>query len=225
MSHPARFSQPVLDALTLIIMEHGVHVHDPFAGTGERLGQLCDSIGVSFSGTEIEPEFIADPRVWPGDSTDPATYPDAQTWIVVTSPVYPNGMTDHFKAKDASKRHTYRQGLAEITGEDRPLHPNNMGRYGNAHRRSRRSQDTHFEIARRCIEWWPDVAVINVKDVSATNYFVPVGRMWADLMVERGWRLASEQHIHCPGQRYGANGDQRADCEYVLVFNRDKENK
>src|SRR5690606_14377285 len=98
-----------------------------------RLGELCDRLGLVFTGTELEPEFIADPRVRPGDSTMAQTYP-AHEHAVVTSPAYPNGMTDHFRARDASRRHTYRQALATVLGHDRPLHPNNMGRWGNRHR-------------------------------------------------------------------------------------------
>jgi hypothetical protein len=99
-THPARFSGPILDVLRTEL-SGAPWVHDPFAGTGERLGHLCDELGVPFSGTEIEEPFIVDAaRVWCGDSRDPSTYPTPLVGIehywIVTSPVYPNGMTDHF---------------------------------------------------------------------------------------------------------------------------------
>lgn len=95
MTHPARYSAVLLDALRPILAA-APHVHDPFAGTGERLGALCDELGVSFTGTEIEPEFAEDRRVMVGDSRDAGTYPRLPHWIV-TSPVYPNGMADNFR--------------------------------------------------------------------------------------------------------------------------------
>jgi hypothetical protein len=210
----------VLDAIEPVIAELELPVHDPFAGTGERLGQLCDTLGLSFTGTEIEPEFIVDPRVRQGDSTDASTYPAAGAYVVVTSPAYPNGMADHFHARDGSRRHTYRQALAAILGYDRPLDPNNMGRYGNRHRRSVRSEATHFDIARRCVTHWPGYAVVNVKDVRATSYEVPVVEHWAALLCAEGFRIADCIEVPTPGQRHGANGELRADGEAVLSAER-----
>jgi hypothetical protein len=54
--------------------EWDLPVHDPFAGTGERLGALCDTLGLTFTGTEIEPEFARDRRVHAGDSAEAGTY-------------------------------------------------------------------------------------------------------------------------------------------------------
>lgn len=39
--HPAQYSPEVIDVLRHLIAP-GEHVHDPFAGTGLRLGALCD---------------------------------------------------------------------------------------------------------------------------------------------------------------------------------------
>lgn len=97
--HPARYSAELISAFAVELFDCP-HAHDPFAGTGERLGSLCDEMGVTFSGTELEGVFIRDPRVWPGDSRDPWTYPrcrDIEPYWVVTSPVYANGMADNFK--------------------------------------------------------------------------------------------------------------------------------
>jgi hypothetical protein len=214
--HPCPFPAPVLAALAPLLSALAAPVHDPFAGTGLRLGALCDRLGLEFTGTEIEPEFIVDPRVLEGDSTDPHTYPPPP-YVIATSPVYPNGMTDHFQARDESRRHTYRQYLAAITGEDRPLHPHNMGRWGNRFRRSARSEATHFAIARRCVRHWPDRALVNVKDVVAASYHVPVVEIWASLLREAGYRIQAEHEVRTPGQRDGANGDLRAEHEAILV--------
>ena len=183
---PCRWTPAVIDNIKPLIVELGLPVHDPFAGTGERLGRLCDCIGVPFTGTEIEAPFIIDPRVKHGDSTNPATYPP-RPFVAATSPVYPNGMTDHFNRQDGTKGHTYRQSLTEINGYDRPLHPNNMGRYGNRYRRSQASEDRHFAMADGCVEHWPANVIVNVKDVITPTYTVDVVTRSASLA--RGSRL------------------------------------
>jgi len=216
MSHPAKFSPQVLVCIKPLILEIGLPVHDPFAGTGERLGALCDELGVVYTGSEIEPEYIKDDRVVGADSTRITSYP-FHDHMIVTSPVYPNGMTDHFHAQDDSKRHTYRQGLAAILGYDRPLKLNNMGRYGNRYRRSLASELTHFGIAEDCVEHWPTHAIVNVKNVVASSYTVDVIGKWKDLLAKEGFRVSAEIEIATPGQRHGANGDLRADHEAVIV--------
>lgn len=218
VEHPARYSPQILDVVAPILIEFGLPVHDPFAGTGERLGRLCDVHNLTFTGTEIEPEFIVDKRVRHGDSTDAASYPSGG-FVVFTSPVYPNGMADHFAAKDGSRRHTYRQALAANLGHDRPLHDNNMGRYGNRFRRSAACEQKHFDLARRCVRHWPDRAVVNVKDVVAASYRVPVGDLWRSLLERFGYRVEVSE-VATPGQRHGANGGLRAAGELVLVCER-----
>lgn len=74
VKHPARFSPEIIEIIGHY-MGLSQHVHDPFAGTGERLGALCDEYGVTFTGTEIECSFIVDPRVRCGDSTNTSSYP------------------------------------------------------------------------------------------------------------------------------------------------------
>jgi hypothetical protein len=216
VTHPARWTPAILDAIEPVIVDLGLPVHDPFAGTGERLGALCDKVALPFTGTEIEAPFIIDPRVKQGDSSDPATYPP-HPHVVVTSPVYPNGMADHFRARDTSKRHTYRQALATILGYDQPLHANNMGRYAGRTRRGMASERRHFDIARRCIVHWPDHVIVNVKDVITKTEVVPVVELWKELLVTRAYEVVDEIKVATPGQRNGANSDARADHEMVLV--------
>ena len=216
--HPCEFNATVLRALAPVIVEIGLPVHDPFAGAGTRLGQLCDRLDVVFTGTEIEGPFIVDKRVLAGNSAKRDTYPDSP-FTIVTSPVYPNGMTDHQRWSPDSRWRwqTYRHGLARITGRDRPLDPENMGRYGNAHRRSQAVEDTHFDIARRCVRYWGDHALVNVKDVQARAYSVSVTERWADLLHDAGYRVEEILQVPCPGNRNGRNRDLRADHESVLI--------
>lgn len=223
-AHPCPWTPAILDALAPRLDELGLPVHDPFAGDGLRLGELCDQLGLPFTGTEIEAPFIQDARVRAGNSRDPATYPQGQ-YVVCTSPVYPNGMTDHFHARDGSRRHTYRQRLAAIVGHDRPLHEDNMGRWGNRHRRSAASEARHWQLAWECVQHWPTWVLVNVKDVVAATYRVAVVAHWKGLLVQAGYHIAEELRVPTPGQRHGANGHLRDDHEAIILARRHSLNR
>lgn len=112
LDHPARYSESIIEAFRKLLSP-GEYVHDPFAGTGERMGALADELDLEFTGCEIEAEFIVDERVHCGDSREPNNYPlhfiEIQTladsepdvirlpFTIVTSPVYPNGIADNFR--------------------------------------------------------------------------------------------------------------------------------
>jgi hypothetical protein len=217
VSHPARFSPEILEALRPVLSRWDLPVHDPFGGTGERMGALCDELGIEFTGTEIEPEFVVDHRVRPGDSTEARTYP-AGPYVVATSPTYPNGMADHFRARDASKRHTYRQGLAEIIGHDRPLKAHNTGRYGV--RRGSQALDTYWTLEARCVDHWPDRVAVNVSDCVTGGQTYPVADRWRDLLESRGYLIVETIQVATRRQRNAANADLRAEHEVILVAER-----
>lgn len=212
--HPSRWSPQVLEVISPIISGWGLPVHDPFAGTGERLGSLCDSLGVPFTGCEIEPEFIIDRRVWSGDSRSGDSYPHWYRYCVVTSPVYPNGMTDHFKPRDDSRRITYRQVLASILGHDRPLNLGNMGRYGP--RQGKKSAGTYWQLADECIDHWPTQVVVNVSDCIHNREVYPVVEQWEKLLIDHGYYIRA-QRVETPRMRYGANGNLRVESEAVIT--------
>jgi hypothetical protein len=212
-THPCRWTPAILAALEPAVAELGLAVHDPFAGTGVRLGQLCDRLGLAFTGTEIEAPFTVDPRVAQGDSTDPATYPP-HPHVVVTSPAYPNGMADHFHARDGSRRHTYRQALAAIAGHDQSLHEHNMGRWGV--RRGQRATARHFELADQCVRWWPAHVIVNVSDFPHRWALWPLVDRWRELLGRHGYVVDGELEVATPRQRNGANR-HRADHETVLI--------
>ncbi len=212
--HLCPWSEPILDALRPIL-RNAPGVHDPFAGAGDRLGALCDELEVGFTGTELEPEWVADPRVLVGDSTDPDSYPEpiAGRWPwIVTSPVYPNGMADHFEPKDASKRMTYRARLG------RPLHENNAGRH--SVRGGKKAEHRYWDLHARCVRLWPDVAVVNVKDFLTAGRLYPLTARWFSLLEDDGYVVDQVHRVPCPGNRYGANHDVRVEHESILVAHR-----
>lgn len=214
--HPCRWTPAILAAVEPHIAGLGLAVHDPFAGTGERLGALCDRLGLAFTGTEIEAPFIIDRRVRQGDSTSALTYP-AHRHCIVTSPVYPNGLADHFRARDGSLRHTYRQALASITGHDRPLAEANMGRHGI--RSGHKAEARHFDLADRCVRRWPTDVVVNVSDFPHRWELWPLVDRWRALLARHGYMLTGELEVRTPRQRQGAN-PHRADHETVLIAHR-----
>lgn len=221
MTHPAQYSPEVLAAIR-DLLDTDVLVHDPFAGAGERLGALCDELGIEFSGTEIEAAFIVDPRVAHGNSTDDLTYP-IEPYTIVTSPVYPNGMADDFDARDGSKRRTYRSALAKLTGKDVSMHPDNQGRWG--YRGTplyAPARAVYWSIADRVISCWQDAdaAIVNVSDFIAKDRQEPVVAGWTRLLTAAGWDV-SEVPVSTKRWKHGANRDRRVETEVLLLCSKD----
>ncbi len=221
MSHPAQYSRQVLVVLRQLLPT-GTRIHDPFAGPGTRLGELADERLLHFTGTEIEPGFIMDGRVQPGDATDPTTYP-AEPHTIVTSPVYPNGMADHFKSTDSSERRTYRHGLAKLTGNpDVELATRNMGRWGYRGRKlDSPARMMYWSLARQAVACWTGAerVLLNVSDFKqAHGLTVPVVEGWVHVMEAAGWDLAELHTVRTSRYRNGQNAEQRADHEVVIDF-------
>lgn len=223
VSHCARYSPEVIEAFTPIL-SGCPGVFDPFAGPGDRLGELCDRLGIEVAGIEIEPEFIVDERVRAGDATNDSDYPWVGEFWIVTSPAYPNGMSDHFAAADTSKRNTYRAHLARTTGADRPLAHNNQGRWGYRGRGPQSgARREYWRIANEAVKCWrhADRALVNVKDFISTRDEVtliePVVAQWRDVLENHGWLITDQIEVPTPGLRFGANAEVRIDHEVIIV--------
>ena len=220
--HPAPFSPEIIDRLSTLI-PRGARIHDPYAGEGVRLGALADERGWTFSGTELEAPFIIDKRVVAGDATDPSTYPTVP-YRIVTSPVYPNGVADHWKAADPSRRRTYRAARAAITGRDRPLADTNMGRYG--HRGTGPNNPKRLEywrLARATVSCWQGatVALVNVSDFMARGLIEPVVEQWAAVLAEVGrYDTITRHEVKTRRDRGSANADKRVEHEVILEARR-----
>ncbi len=185
--HPARFSPSLIEAMEPLL-NGAPAIHDPFGGTGERLGHLADRLGLTFTGTELEPEYIVDHRVVQGNALDYGTYPLYDHWIV-TSPVYPNGMADNFKPRDASRRYTYRAAKITLSGDpDAELHPDNMGRF--SYRGGDKATMEYWSLARAAIERWSGASAVllNVSDFIMGGQVQPVVVAWNEAMARGGWR-------------------------------------
>lgn len=208
--HPARFTPAILDVLAPLIAEQSA-VWDPFAGTGERLGALCDRYGVPFGGTDLETWPGQDPRVRQGDACDPGSYPLGE-FLIVTSPSYGNGLNDHFAPRDTSRRYTYRTALG------RELHENNTGRYGI--RGGKQAWARYWELHGQAVACWADRqarALVNVKAFVHAGQVVDLPGRWVELLETAGLTVTNRIEVRTPGIRHGANRDRRVECETVLV--------
>ena len=207
-THPTQYSQSLLE---IIAPELDEKIHDPFAGTGIRLGKLCDELGKTFSGTDIE-DWGGDPRVKRGDSTQLSSYPEG-SYQIVTSPVYPNGMADHFKPKDTSRRRTYRVGLGKS------LQENNAGRY--SVRAGSKAADKYWEINKEAIICWATLGwsgFVNVSDFIHKGEVYPLVGMWRDLLAQQGFYVEQYATVLTPRYRLGTNRSKRVPYEAWLEF-------
>lgn len=108
--HPAKFSDPILDAIEAELRAHligpGHALLDPFAGVG-RVHELADRLGADSLGVELEPEWAAThERTICGDSTALSVLVGpyhGQVDALVTSPAYGNRMADQYLGSDQEK--------------------------------------------------------------------------------------------------------------------------
>lgn len=209
--HPATFTDSIIESLAELIpiyAPHKVLIHDPFAGEGTKLAALCARLGYFFTGTDLEPWPNRDRRVSVGDSADPSTYPAGNYHAIVTSPTYNNGVNDHFKPSDTSRRLTYRAAAGH------ELHPGNTGRWSG--RGSKRGESEYWRITRDVVKNWPDIAFVNVKDSIRVGEIYRLSGLWSDLLVAYGYDVEWVD-VPCPGWRFGSNSDARVDSEVILV--------
>lgn len=248
VKHPARYSNEII-VLMRFLLKARTRVHDPFAGTGERLGSMADDRALTFTGTEIEPAFIVDGRVKVGDATDPWTYPPTllcltcgrgdeavlagdrcqahhpSGYTIVTSPVYPNGMADHFITKDPNRRdRTYRSAAAAALNDPSyELDERNMGRWGYRGRQvNSTARMMYWHLARQSVACWGDAerVLLNVSDsIDGTRTTNVVGN-WQKLLIEHGWLNQDLHPVDTKRFRDGANRDARVEREFVIEATR-----
>lgn len=203
--HPCPYSPEILVALDQLI-QPGEHIHDPFAGTGVRLAALCDRIGATYSGCDIEVWPDHDPRVTQGDSTLASSYP-GEPFTVCTSPVYLNKrLADYANGPGPNTKVKGRRDYGIALG--RALHENNLARHTGRASRAAAYWRLHTEAAKH----WGDRVILNVD--------LPISDGWMQVLAGLGYTLADP--IRCDTQRYGglANARLRAAYEVVIVATR-----
>jgi hypothetical protein len=179
------------------------HIHDPYAGTGLRLGKLCDQRHATFTGGDIEIWPDHDPRVVQADARDLAGYPSHE-FTIMCSPVYlnkrladyPNGPTPTTKIKG---RRDYAIALGQA------LHPDNLARATGHPSRAARYWRGHADA----VKHWQGYAIVNVDE--------PISVGWQELLRDSGYVI--REVIPVFTRRYGGldNAEKRADHEVVIV--------
>ena len=207
ITHPAKFSDPILDVLRPIVAGLPGPILDPFAGTG-RIHELGrdDTIGV-----EIEAEWAElHERTEVGDATD-LRFDDGEIGSIVTSPTYGNRMADTY-AGDGTRRHTYRIALG------RPLTEGSSAglQWGEKYRELHRAA---WLEARRVLRPGGNL-VLNMSDHIRKGEVVPVTAWHVETLLDLGFDVIPGGWIpvETRRQRHGANADLRVDVEHVIVF-------
>lgn len=220
--HPAQFSAELystfLDITVPLSLEGIRRWLDPFAGVGNFFNLIPRDCWPVSVGVEIEPEWAGQREgVVLGDSRHLVRMfgPDSFDGVI-SSPVYPNGMTDNFnagaKSGRAYRRQTYRQSLG------RPLSVGSTAGVGRG--LTSRHNMMHTEIAQQIVQVLrPGGQLLwNVKDVIVKGEIVDVVGWWKGLWAALGLRWVDTKWVPCPGYRYGRNRDARVDVEAVLHF-------
>ncbi len=114
---PAAFSKELVDPIVAAYQAHtpwsGGVLLDPFAGLGMRLAEIAGKLSMDPVGVEIEPGYFSPQRhahtcVRLGDSRE-LPFADNSFDGAITSPAYPNGMSDNFRSNESSVRHCLAQ--------------------------------------------------------------------------------------------------------------------
>jgi hypothetical protein len=204
--HPCRFSPEVLAMMAPYLPTSGHRVHDPFAGTGARLSELCDELGLAFTGGDIEDWPRHDPRVVVADALDPATYPP-RPFTIVTSPVYVNKRCGDYANGPTST--TVIKGRRDYgISLGRPLDARNLARVTGRPSKAEAYWQLHGEIVGN----WDSRLLLNVD--------LPISERWQQTLRERGYRI--EVVLPAYTRRYGglANAEKRTEHEVVIVAGR-----
>lgn len=208
--HPAQFSRPIVDVLRLLIeravIPHGEIVVDPYAGPGNRLGKVCDELGVPFVGLDIERWPSADERVRYGDAGSAIYYPPEPFAVVTSPPYFGNRISsDYVNGPTATTKVAGRRSYGISLG--RPLDPANLARFARPTRSDKHRQRFYAELgaAARC---WQRLAVVNVD--------LPMRDDTRAVLEGAGFTVYEEHEIET--QRYGggAGADKRAPFEVVM---------
>lgn len=219
--HPAKFSQSIIEVIAqeLDELEFRGLILDPFAGTG-RVHQLWNEDRITF-GVEIEREWAdVDERTIQGDVLKLGEVVEpGQADAIVTSPVYGNRLSDHFNAKDGSKRHSYKFYLG------RDLAENNAGRlqWGPSQAAIKRYKDFHVAAWGNVVEALKDggVFVLNISDhmrkIKGVQRQMPVTAWHLATLRGLGIEWMKKIPVETPRLGHGENRDARALNEWVCI--------
>jgi len=228
ISHPARYSDPLIPIFAELLQTHSIcgdqfAVLDPFAGTG-KIHKLRE-YGFKTIGIEIEPEWAAmhdgttvgDALALPysselatGSDSYGSEFSVSEIGAICTSPTYGNRLADHHNASDPESRRSYTHDLG------RELHPNNSGalHWGDEYRAF---HERAWAEAERVL-MWDGVFILNIKDFIRNGEWQHVTNWHLTTLASLGLRLLEVRAISLRGLRHGANASARVPFETVAIF-------
>ncbi len=205
VAHPCQYSPEVIEALRSRISANE-HIHDPFAGTGLRLGALCDEIGASYSGSDIEVWPGHDERVRGANSLSLRSYPKGD-FTVVTSPVYLNKrLADYANGPLPTTKTKGRRDYGISLG--RALHADNLARHTGKISRA----DMYWALHSQAVKHWKTRVLVNVD--------LPIRDGWCGLLMSYGYKIDAIAAVYT--QRYGGldNAKSRSEHEVLIEAHR-----
>ncbi len=211
--HPARYSEPLLPVFAKYA-SGCKRLLDPMAGTGKIFKLRDYGVTADIHAIELEPEWAAwHPETGVGNALF-LPYPDDYFDCICVSPAYGNRMADSYAGKPNEVRNTYRYSLGRTL--------NSFS--GAALQWGRPYRELHlkaWEEASRVL-CGGGIFVLNIKDHIRNGQRQRVTRFHELALVHCGLHFVAHEHVNCPGQRNGKNGNLRVSYESVLVFKKMK---
>ena len=209
VSHPARFSDAIIEQFANLLGDETQDVLDPFAGTG-RIHELA-RWGHTTTGIELEPEWAdLHDRTTTGSALE-LPFGDGTFTAIATSPTYGNRLADSHNASDPHLRRSYTHDLG------RTLHEDNSGamQWGASYREFHAAA---WAEAHRVLQ--PHgLFLLNIKDHIRDGVQQPVTAWHVAALTALGFQFDAAQSGGVTTQhlRQGATSE-RAGQELILVF-------
>lgn len=218
MSHPAKFTDSILERAVEMLDERIDDEHrpflsvlDPFAGTGKGVNYLrlhgYDAIGVDLEPSTAWGDEIANPHVIVGSALDLDLADDCID-VIFTSPTYGNRFADRDMRKSCAG--TYMKGLQREASEGSSCHLQWGPKYQLFHINA-------WTEARRVLK--PGgLFLLNISDHYRDKMPVPVSAFHIEVLGELGFEWIDAKAVPTPRMKNGANAQYRCAVEWLHLF-------
>jgi len=192
-----------------------LRILDPFAGVG-GIHYFHEERGDDTIGLELEAEWAGQhPRNVVGDATRPP-FPKFSFDAIVTSPCYGNRMADVYDGRDGSTRRTYRISLGRVPSSGSSAVMQWGSTYRGLHERAWRANYALLHAG--------GLFIVNISNHLRTlksddgQIEMHVTEWHMMTLSALGLRLLAAEPVGTARYGFGANGQDRAESEFLLVF-------